>query len=280
MSDYTMSDYTVTENPENGRGCGPDRTEEAPYACCGLSSKGYPLEHFLIDPPIAMKWQRGAEIVEINDIHHLVIYVSKEDYPSGWDFLEESRNFGASRKISENLQLELLTPGESLIIFVHARAIPKFDFTLNIAGRVAGHPMYGCKVNLKKHPMPWEVKRGFHSEEAVLTLANGKKQPATCTVSLKDLSALLHPEDAQVAVQDPNGKQRTLINMPSFTYSVPTPASPLATDPDLNHFSNSRWASGAFLALPLTHFEFKNKANKEASDKVQAAGFDLHVLDY
>lgn len=42
MTTQTTEIYTTTQTP-NGRGCG-DRDEEMPYACCGLSEWGQPVE--------------------------------------------------------------------------------------------------------------------------------------------------------------------------------------------------------------------------------------------
>lgn len=130
--------YT-TVNPSNGRGCS-FRSELSAYCCCGIGPGGMPIEHYLVDPciPWPGKFQRGVKILprhrdNPNSINDLVIFVGvgRENYPAVWDYVEETRLFGASRKMPPTLPWEKLTPGQSRMVFVHRLAIPRFTFTLN-----------------------------------------------------------------------------------------------------------------------------------------------------
>jgi hypothetical protein len=114
------------------RGCG-DREPGGVYAECGLSSRGRPLEEFLIDPPLAIPpgldlvnkpqtWQRmlssnepalGWEGLPIFD---LLIWVGQEHYPYVPDYLEEVIRFGASRRLNPNLDLSLLSKSSRMIL--------------------------------------------------------------------------------------------------------------------------------------------------------------------
>jgi hypothetical protein len=89
-----------------------------------------PLEFFLCDPPLLMPqgldiinktqiWQRPGSPSDA-PIYDLLIWVGAEHYPYVSDFIEEVRRFGASRRISENLQLSMLSH-ESKMILAHPR---------------------------------------------------------------------------------------------------------------------------------------------------------------
>jgi hypothetical protein len=54
-------------------------------------------------------------------ITHVVVWVGAEFYPNVWDFIEETRVAGASRKVAPSLDFTQLGP-ESCLLFVHAGA--------------------------------------------------------------------------------------------------------------------------------------------------------------
>src|SRR6516162_114397 len=87
------------------RGCG-DREPGGVYVESGLSSRGRPLEEFLIDPPLPIPegldlvnkpqiWKRmlpsGGPALDVDGfpIFDLLIWVGREHYPYVPDFLEE-----------------------------------------------------------------------------------------------------------------------------------------------------------------------------------------------
>ena len=114
------------------RGCG-DREPGGVYAECGLSSRGRPLEEFLIDPPLPIppgldlvnKPQTWQRMLSLNEpaldweglpIFDLLIWVGQEHYPYVPDYLEEVIRFGASRRLNPNLDLSLLSKSSRMIL--------------------------------------------------------------------------------------------------------------------------------------------------------------------
>lgn len=107
------------------RGCG-SRQSGAIYLECGLAG-WQPIEHFLFDPPLTEvpeEWltpHRMPELLERDGVTHVVIWVGEGDYPNVWDFIEETRVAGASRRISKTFDFSKLTEN-SRMYFVHAEA--------------------------------------------------------------------------------------------------------------------------------------------------------------
>lgn len=114
------------------RGCG-ERESGGVYAESGLSPWGRPLEEFLFDPPLPIPegldlvnkpqlWQRvGAEGEAALDqdslpIYDLLVWVGAEHYPYCCDYLEETRRWGASRRLNPNLDLSLLSQSSRMIL--------------------------------------------------------------------------------------------------------------------------------------------------------------------
>lgn len=63
------------------------------------------------------------------------------------------------------------------------------------------------------------------------------------------------------------------IKMPSFDYLGVYPGGPHEAPP------LSEWQIGVFLALPITHVEYKNKAG-DSLERVRQAGFETAILDW
>lgn len=114
------------------RGCG-DREPGGVYIESGLSSRGRPLEEFLVDPPLPIPegldlinkpqvWQRmlpsgePAQDADGLPTYDLLIWVGAEFYPYCADYLEEVRRFGASRRLNPNLDLSLLSKSSRMIL--------------------------------------------------------------------------------------------------------------------------------------------------------------------
>src|SRR5437016_8593772 len=98
-----------------------------------MSSRGRPLDEFLIDPPLPVPpglhlvnkpqtWQRllpsGEPALDEEElpIFDLLICVGQEHYPYAPDYLEETRRFGASRRLNPNLDLSLLSRSSRMIL--------------------------------------------------------------------------------------------------------------------------------------------------------------------
>src|SRR5258708_25982163 len=114
------------------RGCG-EREPGGGYGDSGLSPGGGPLEEFLFDPPLPIPegldlinkpqlWQRtlatGEPALDEEElpIFDLLIWVGAEHYEYCPDYLEESRRYGASRRLNPNLDLSLLSQASRMTL--------------------------------------------------------------------------------------------------------------------------------------------------------------------
>ncbi len=140
------------------RGCG-DREPGGVYAECGLSPRGRPLEEFLIDPPLPIPagldlinkpqtWQRmlpsGEPALDVEGlpIYDLLIWVGAEHYAYCPDYLEETRRYGASRRLNPNLDLSLLSRSSRMIL--------AHPLVLNTAWQTQ-RPPESCKKEVPGH---------------------------------------------------------------------------------------------------------------------------------
>lgn len=105
------------------RGCGK-RKPGGLYVCSGLSPYGRPIEEYIIDPPLPYNGEpfRAPTIIERDGKKHLVLWVGSEYYPYASDYLEETKQFGVSKRVPSNFPVEGLEPG-SMLFLVHPRAI-------------------------------------------------------------------------------------------------------------------------------------------------------------
>ena len=233
------------------RGCGR-RTAGALYICCGLSEadNALPLEQFILDPvmPWPADFQRGTKMLQRKDgIWDIVIFVGKQFYPSAWSFIEEAKRFGVSRKLACNIPVDLLTAGKSRMLFVHRSAIPMFDYKdISVTG-----PHLNCK-----HKSDSELHPGHHE--------NG----TPCAYSLKSLSYFQHA----VKYAMTSAPEAFTVTMPSFEY---TAALPTEFDAEKVQF-----ATGLFLALPVTHFESKGSMNPDSKNRIAKTNFNFFELNY
>ncbi|RJR12452.1 hypothetical protein C4588_02120 [Candidatus Parcubacteria bacterium] len=260
--------HTTKQTP-NGRGCG-FRDEGGTYLSLGIGPGGtLHVEDLILDPvkPWPGEWQRGFKILPNrggwNDVG---IFISKEDYPSLWDFVEEVRRYGISRKVPPTFPFESLTPGKSRMIFFHARGIPKFDFSLDPLFET---PLAGCKWFPKSDGLGelsgnWELWDktipGYHPKSEISTV---------CTFSHQHLAGRIHDVG-----YDEHGD--FIIKMPSFSYSgnLPIIAAPAGTIPKLE------WDTAAFMSAPLTHVEMPKKKNPKSATRANQAGYEVVVTEW
>jgi hypothetical protein len=135
------------------RACG-ERTPGGLYIESGLGPGGAPLEAFLLDPPLPVPL--GLDLVNkpqvIADaetgVAHLLVWVGAEWYSYLPDYLEETREWGASRKLSPFVDISRLTPSSRLIL-AHPLA-------LNMAWREQTPPL-ACFKQIPGH-------EGAHSD--------------------------------------------------------------------------------------------------------------------
>jgi hypothetical protein len=114
------------------RGCG-EREPGGVYVESGLSPWGRPIEEFLIDPPLPIP--EGLDLVnkpqlrqrtsfsgepildeQEQPIYDLLIWIGQEFYPYCCDYIEETRRYGASRRLNSNLDLSLLSQASRMIL--------------------------------------------------------------------------------------------------------------------------------------------------------------------
>lgn len=251
----------VTQNPENGRGCG-SRTEGSPYLCCGKAENELPIEHFIVDPPHLWHrdFQRGYYIAPRNSkkkdgINDIIIFVGRQFYPSPWSFIEEVRNFGASRKIPRNFPFDKLTARKSRMVFVHSKVVPD-DFEFQLFRDV---PLNQCAFVRSDD---WDITvPGYHPTIGTV-----------CTFGHRDLSYILH-DKKDVTVPGEEYGYSFQVNMPSFSWEG---LQPMTESKD----NILKWKPAIFLALPLTHIEYCGKSDRESSEAAQQAGFETVTLDY
>lgn len=111
------------------RGCGY-RVPGGVYLVTDVNSKdGTPIDSFLFDPPwvpIDKEGNRhypgalGVDIVQDpkdDKVNHVWDWIGCEHYPYFPDFWEETRRFGLSRKVSSNLNFDLLSSKSQIIGF-------------------------------------------------------------------------------------------------------------------------------------------------------------------
>lgn len=124
----TMPNDATEEAPE--RGCGATRTVDGVYLEVGTSPYGRPFDDFLICPPVLLP--EGMTVATLANknaiwrdpntgISHIMIWVGESFYPYLPDYLEESRRYGISRKISPLTDFSQLTSA-SRMMMVHPKA--------------------------------------------------------------------------------------------------------------------------------------------------------------
>jgi hypothetical protein len=105
------------------RGCGM-RKPGGLYVCSGLSPYGAPLQSFIIDPAIPYNGEpfRAPIVIEKEGKKHIMLWVGAEYYPYCSDYLEEVRQYGASKRVPNNFPIEELEEG-SMLFLVHPKGI-------------------------------------------------------------------------------------------------------------------------------------------------------------
>jgi len=224
----------------------------------------------VIDPPILWpgKFQRGTKIMPRNPKDpdgkkDLIVFVGKQYYPFFWDFIEETKRYGASRKVSDDLPFDLLTPMESRMVFVHSTVIPKFTYELNRLPE----PLPGC-IEYKAYLEGTVNYNGEPPEQ--------HRERTLCTFGLRDLASLVHLANRSNSISpDDTSNDFYKVNMPSFSYRPKYPKVP-----KWSVATKNGWQPAIFMALPLTHVEYKDKSNVKSQKNAQQAGFRTEVMDY
>lgn len=295
----------VTLEPPNGRGCGK-REEGKPYICVGVSSVGFPIEHFIPDPLIPWtRWKRGMELFRVRsqpEINHVAIYVSRRDYVSWWSFMREGALFGFSRRAADNFPFEQLTPGESKIFIIHPRGIPKYEYTLfpESIGSPHNKRLHYCKWAPPKQPGPDPIYKSELERLAANLHKNNLEnywqeqgtergyhpcppEPSrSCAFSGNNLAYLDHmvfdPESVTPDTMDLR-KQCFMIKMPSFEFFVRQPATPFLAPGNPPEFE-PEYDPACVLILPFSHLEFKGRIPDNIKDRAEKSNTPYFVLDH
>lgn len=146
------------------RGCG-NRKADSIYLESRLSLFGQEIENLIIDPPIPtekydLDWSRSYQPFEKDGIVHLIDWVGESYYPSVWDFIEECRRKGASRKVTKSFDFSQLTLGKSNIFFAHKHAINpnKMGRCEVCQHRGAKYVLYTNHITPKNFYKPHDIK--------------------------------------------------------------------------------------------------------------------------
>lgn len=241
------------------RGCG-ERKEGGLYLTVPLSPYGKPVEAFLVDPVIP--WTggtlRGPEMFNLPDeqVKHVVLGVGASFYPYCPDYVEETRVMGISKRVSLNIDLSGLVPGESRLLLMHPKAIPEFVYVI---------PAFGQMIPKGADKNPECPK--------------GKVEAHLCVGDLWPLSVMDPPNQSSdkhsitTYMETGSEVQRHTITTPSTKYVV-------SLDGQVQRHGDE-FSAGIFLKFPYFTFEFVSKSGnvpRKVAEKFEASKFDLSVV--
>ena len=243
------------------RGCGT-RVTHGLYACTGVTegddSPLAQIELLINDPPIPWNRFRGHQLHQRRDgIWDLIMWVGQEYYPTVPDFVEEARRHGVSRRLPlpRSADYSLLTPWQSMIRLVHARAVVHGEYF------VTHHLLPGTSPRLPARPSDCYSAECTHRPKRELDVTS-------CTFALWDLSALHHVEDLHSVQVDTDLIAQ--VETPSVSYAVNYPLSPEDTPP--------RYSPGVFLSTFFTHFEYVNPTGDIPVSVAEIVGDNLNHI--
>jgi hypothetical protein len=257
------------------RGCG-ERKPGGVYAECGLSPFGSPLEHFLLDPPLPLPegvdlvnkpqlWLRtdpasGLPVLDPETerpIYDLLIWVGAEYYPEATDYIEETRQLGASRRLNPQMDLSKLTR-RSRMLLAHPRAI--------IASWRDLLPPEQCKKGRPNHDRCFSGEVYQHGkiqpgEQEALDARFERERAGPCIFKLWET---LPREEAIQVFERESAPPLCLRHIGSTTYEYrPTGEKVTA------------WQPGFFLGLPITNIaliQYSDGSVNETARKKLVAG--------
>lgn len=243
------------------RGCG-DRSPGGCYVESGIGPYGFPLEHFMIDPPqplppgldLVNKAQILPRMRHSGEQEHdaiglpifdLFMHIGAAHYPYAPDYIEETRRLGASRRINPNLDLSLLTRASRMIL-AHPKAIPQNWAQLQ--------PPVRCRKHLERHDLASYAR-------LALDPAHDEQRPGPCLFKVWELI----PLDQAESTEELEGQPPLCLRRSGSTVYQYTPTGEQVT----------AWEKAFILALPLTGFSLIQYAgggvNEQAKQKLLEA---------
>ena len=228
------------------RGCGFRST--GLYLCISESPFGKPIEHFLVDPPVlwkSSKTLRSPMLIEDKQkINHICLGIGKKYYPFVSDFVEEAKVMGVSKRVSRTFDFSSLTPNKSRLLLVHPRAIPQFDYMVNL----------NCPTN--------------------------KKEVHNCIGDLWPLSSVKSFKTVHETEELESGHDFR-VTTPSCIYYVKEPFRYDKQDERLTTLGE--YQSGIILMFPSFHLEWVNSRGEIPSKmkkQIEKAGFTIELKPY
>jgi hypothetical protein len=123
--------------PKIIRGCG-ERVKGGLYVRVATSPYGMPIEHFLIDPPL--EYYGSCNLAPFFQGDDAYFWVGEKFYPFCPDFIEETRLYGASKRISIDTDLSKFKPYATRLFFIHPKAVADLV-----------EPVHECPKNKPEH---------------------------------------------------------------------------------------------------------------------------------
>ena len=119
-------------------------------------------------------------------VTHLVVWVGEEHYPNVWDFIEETRHMGASRRVPRTMDFGRLS-AESRLFFVHPHAMASFtDVPSELA---APAQAMGTRLDRAKL-LPTRSGHGYENEDTEVAGRDAVVRTLPCGASYQRFDML------------------------------------------------------------------------------------------
>jgi hypothetical protein len=245
------------------RGCG-EREPGGCYVESGVGPFGYPLEHFMIDPPqrlpsgldlinkpqilprIGLSGEQEYDEADL-PIFDLFMHIGATHYPWAPDYIEETRRLGASRRINPHLHLSLLTRASRMIL-AHPKAIPQNWLALQ--------PPVRCKKRLERHDLASYIRLS-------LDPLRDEQRPGSCLFKLWEVI----PREQAESTQELEGQPPLCLRRCGSTVYQYTPTG--------EHVI--AWEEAFILALPLTGFSLIQYADGSVNEQAKRKLLDAQA---
>lgn len=266
------------------RGCGT-RKEGGAYLCLGVGPGGtLKVEDLVKDPatPWEFEFSRAPKIINNN----VYMWVSANDYPSPWDFVEEMRLFGLSRRVSATFPFEQLTPGVSKLCIIFEKGIPKFDYQ-----SFEHHP--SCKI--RKGLDFFDNEKLFEGHHTTIdrddTCPTEELMFDFCTFAHKDLAPFFHWDDCYLDDENTTKIYFPDRLKPSFDYLTKLGhiyhdfEKPFDNESSFEEMvaiatNKKNWLPAVLLEVPITHVEFPYKVNQKVQARANQAGYQTFMTEW